>query len=1080
MATEQQLDKVAAFLDGWEIPWNEDQLKLIASVYDVDEHAVGQAVPGSGKTTCIVSMVHYLLNSHLKVARDQVLVCSFNTSCAELIRQRLARVAGMSERQYTMLSRTYHSVGFEICKKMGRGELVPSGHEILMDTIRLHTQEFEELPYDMKTVAQIITYTKNRGGYVLSPGRLDSSVYIPQDVITGLGVEEKIISSVLRCYEKIKGNMIDFDDQIALPYQKWAQGEENPFKAYHKLRYLLVDELQDANRAQMGMIKAIQEVSGCKVIGVGDSDQAIYSWRGAVAHNMEHFQKEFKAQFFPIPHNYRSGFRILETASSVIKKNPGHDNYALKAGRKKARGEVIEVTSTNSAAEMDAVWEIIKSLNTCGDFEGGPFRYNQITIIARTNQVLGHAARYLFSKGIPIIARMDDMKGEFNQVLNCVAAVLNHPNADMRDVLQSIRQVGEKRAKQMTAYGVDLDDVEVAAIGKGKIAEKVKGLVLSLRHIRMKGDKVDEIYGDLAAFRNLVYKVVALLERFTYEYTDHVGITMRQDLRDAAHFIYEMAERQGARASINMMYDMGDVDLTADRNDAIELMTAHRAKGQENKAIIILDGDNFPLVHMESDDESYHQEINLLFVAMTRAKDMLVVSRYPKMMNVEGNMTTITSDLYDDIIWDAQVKWDMGEENKRAFKECFPIKEKTKPKPKQLRSWEIAKWPLAIKSFQTGKDLEEFKGQVAGKFEQEGYKIYLHQPSSKPHYEPETLEERLQVLKDTSKDMMNSRAKGKDENQRNEDKQEWLSAAGKVLSDHLGEGWRPDIYSNRTWLRYLNIQRDEIFSIVPPPNDGRTSETFLVASLVLSIAGHPKLQATVSLKVSHAKFVFCRNADTVDSLLRYEIKPVASPIGMLLWKSEDQWSKSIKPDQGFQAAIPYVLERMQEIRVHEEAFMRFINEVPDWFLETKCLPFHPGGHLWVHREPDTLWPIHPKDILLVDHMGGRENYSFDLAAQQREQSFFDSFRLGEKIRTIQEIQEHIEETWANYRALPIPAWEYVVARAFNVPTAGVMSDSVGKRIQFNVTPCPEMTYPEAGFDDSLSQFLKKPVSFKVI
>lgn len=1079
MATEKQLDQVAAFLDGWEIPWNEEQLQLIASVHD-EQHAVGQAVPGSGKTTCIVSMVHYLLNGRLKVPRDQILVCSFNTSCAELIRQRLGRVAGMSDRQFITLSRTYHSVGFEVCKKMGRSELAPSGQEMVIEAMNLHAEEFEPLKYELRTVASIISYAKNRGAYVLTPGRLDTSVFIPEDVPTGLEVDEKIISSLLRCYEKVKGKMIDFDDQIALPYQQYAQGEENPFKHFHKLRYLLVDELQDANRAQMGMVKAIQDASGCKVVGVGDGDQAIYAWRGAVAHNMELFQKEFDARFFPIPYNYRSGFRILEAASAVIKNNPNRKDYSLKAGRKKARGEVVEVSTADSALEMEAMYEVIKSLTTCPDYENGPYRHNQITIIARTNQVLGNAARYLFSKGVPVIARLDDMKGEFNQVLNCVAAALNHPNADMRDVLLSIKQVGEKRAKQMTVYGTDLDDVEVAAIGKGKIAQKVKSLILSLRKIRKEADKVEEIYDDPLEFDKLVIAITQLLESFTQDYQPHIAMTMRQDLHDAAQFISEMAHRSGARAALGMMYDMGDVDLTAKRNDAIELMTAHKAKGQENNAIIILDGDNFPHVRTDFNNEGYHQEINLLFVAMTRAKDMLVVMRHPKSMVTEDGPITITSELYRDVEWDDQVRWDMGTENQKVFKSCFPVMKKAKPKPKALRSWEKAEWPPAIKSFQTGKDFEDFKAKVAGKFDQEGCVTYLHQPANRLFYKPDTLEKRMEVLKKTAKEMMNSRAKGKDANQRNEDKQTWLTAGTKLLSDYMGDGWRPDIYYERLWLKSVNVQKDHIFTLSPPPGDGRTSETMLVASLVLSITGHPRIRASLYLKLSHVKFSFCRNADTVESLLRYELLPVTSPIGMLLWKSEKDWSKSIKPDEGFQSAIPYVIEHLEEIRPIEAEFDTLMKDPPEWIFDLKPFPFHPGGHLWVHKDPDILWPIHPPGVCLVEHMGGRTEYTFDYMAQQREQSFYESFRLGEQVVSLSEIPQHIEETRQAYRALPVSAWEYVVARGFNVPPAGIESDATGKRIQFNLNPCPELTYPEEGFDESISTFLKKPVRFKII
>jgi len=218
----------------------------------------------------------------------------------------------------------------------------------------------------------------------------------------------------------------------------------------------------------------------------------------------------------------------------------------------------------------------------------------------------------------------------------------------------------------------------------------------------------------------------------------------------------------------------------------------------------------------------------------------------------------------------------------------------------------------------------------------------------------------------------------------------------------------------------------------------------------------------------------------LDSLLRYEMLPVTSPIGMLLWKSERDWSKSIKPDEGFQSAIPYVLEHLGEIRPIEAEFDALVGNLPEWIFDLKPFPFNPGGHLWIHKDPDILWPIHPPDVRLVEHMGERVEYTFDFTAQQREQSFYESFRLGEQVMPLVALLQHVEETKQVYRALPLSAWEYVVARGFNVPPAGIVSDSTGKRIQFNLSPCPELTYPEEGFDESISAFLKKPVRFKVV
>ena len=115
----------------------------------------------------------------------------------------------------------------------------------------------------------------------------------------------------------------DFDDLIVEPVRLWQRDADGARERWaERFRYVMVDEFQDTNRAQLRMVQAARSRDHGNLCVVGDDDQSIYSWRGADPTNILEFDELFPgAKIVKLEQNYRSTKSILAAANAVIANN---------------------------------------------------------------------------------------------------------------------------------------------------------------------------------------------------------------------------------------------------------------------------------------------------------------------------------------------------------------------------------------------------------------------------------------------------------------------------------------------------------------------------------------------------------------------------------------------------------------------------------------------------------------------------------------------------------------------------------------------------------------------------------------
>ena len=139
------------------------------------------------------------------------------------------------------------------------------------------------------------------------------------------------MKNINRRYLKII--VLDFDDLLMLTVHLFEKHPDVLSFYQNKFQYIHIDEYQDTNHAQYKIVKLLAEKFR-NICVVGDSDQSIYSWRGANIGNILSFESDYKdATVVLLEQNYRSKQMILNAANDVIRNNSGRRDKQLWSDR---------------------------------------------------------------------------------------------------------------------------------------------------------------------------------------------------------------------------------------------------------------------------------------------------------------------------------------------------------------------------------------------------------------------------------------------------------------------------------------------------------------------------------------------------------------------------------------------------------------------------------------------------------------------------------------------------------------------------------------------------------------------------
>ncbi len=261
----------------------------------------------------------------------QVMAITFTNKAAREIKSRIGAIFGEdSEEAAEIKSGTFHSICVQILRRYGEQigydrnfTICDSDDSKKQIQLCMKQLNIDDKMLPVKTVQNAISRAKDQ---LMTPAEYTAKA--------GSDGKYKQIAQIYELYaEKLKSqNLLDFDDIIMQTVRLLTEHEDVRLTLQNRYRYISVDEYQDTNYAQLELTLLLS-AKYRNIMVVGDDDQSIYKFRGAVIENILTFDKHYEnTAVIKLEENYRSTRTILDAANKVIEHNEGRLGKTLWTG----------------------------------------------------------------------------------------------------------------------------------------------------------------------------------------------------------------------------------------------------------------------------------------------------------------------------------------------------------------------------------------------------------------------------------------------------------------------------------------------------------------------------------------------------------------------------------------------------------------------------------------------------------------------------------------------------------------------------------------------------------------------------
>lgn len=558
-----------------------------------------------------------------------IIAITFTNKAAGELKERLERMLGPEARD--VWASTFHSACVRILRRDIEKLGFPSSFTIYDtdDTVRvmkecLKEQGIDDKAFPPKSVLAVISKAKDKMQLAKD--------FAAECARSGDFRMEKM-ARLYTAYEKKlwDAGALDFDD-IILHTVRLLQQDEG-VRAYYqkKFRYVLIDEYQDTNHLQY-MLATLLAGGHENICVVGDDDQSIYRFRGATIENILSFEDEFKGcRTIRLEQNYRSTKNILAAANAVIKNNQGRKGKELwTAG---AQGDKVSLyTAMNEHDEAQYVTNKILA-----DYREGR-KWKDHAILYRMNAQSNQLEVAFKRNGIPyrVIGgtRFFD-RAEIKDMLAYLCVIHNHEDdLRLRRIINTpARGIGGTTVDRAAAIAAAEDCSLWSVVSRAQQYPELKNAAVRLNQFTALIEELTALSGTMelpAFYEELMSRsgYVAMLQ----SKDEPENKTRLENIRELLTSINGYLENAEAEPSLGGFLDeialYTDLDSHDAGEDAVVMMTMHSAKGLEFPVVFVVGMEEgiFPGMRSIGDPEEMEEERRLCYVALTRAKQQLLLT----------------------------------------------------------------------------------------------------------------------------------------------------------------------------------------------------------------------------------------------------------------------------------------------------------------------------------------------------------------------------------------------------------------------------------------------------------------------
>lgn len=621
----------------------------LAAVMSDGDRILCVANAGSGKTRTMTYRVARLIAEG--VAPGSILMLTFTNKAAREMTERIGRILGGNTSGLT--SGTFHSVAIRYMRQHPYAAgvdprftvLCESDSKDLMNFCRMRAiADYKEERGDVKwdhmpgpgTICGLWGYCRNTG--------IDLDAHLLDIGLSGLvddGLVEFVREFVLYTVdlyerEKKRQALCDFDDALAA-WDRMLDSEGVRGLIRQEKPYVFVDEYQDINYVQASIIRKLCG-PGSKLMAVGDDAQCIYGFRGSDIRYIRSFKSVYQgARVYPIRYNYRSLGGVVDYALEVINRSPDYCESPK---------EMLSVRDGNVELGM---YRFLDDMAQAGAIASMAYRYirdkgvppEQIAVLLRNNHISGYIEQAFGWLRIPVSMECGVPFYERPHVRMVVHFLrfLSNPSNQVSffAMVGTLRGVGQQTVRKFfqlfETEGFGLD----AFLGLPFPKRSREAADVMCRSIQKGAALLEQGGPDM---------VMRLIACFREGYVDDWVRTAfpKDDERAVRRRLADLDTMQEfARGSACLEDFLSDAigsmeSPNTDCTGRVRIMTMHKAKGLEFSRVFlpyVSDG-IIPCKRNLEDNGSLEEERRLAYVAVTRARDGLVLSFCEHTASVQG------------------------------------------------------------------------------------------------------------------------------------------------------------------------------------------------------------------------------------------------------------------------------------------------------------------------------------------------------------------------------------------------------------------------------------------------------------
>lgn len=589
------------------------------------------AVPGSGKTTVLVTRLGYMIYCK-NIPPESILTVTYTVAATKDMSERFAVRFGedMAKR---LEFRTINGICARIIQYYGRRigktpfELVKDEKATTGMLIRICQDHGMGYPTesDLKNVRTLITYIKN--------------MMLNEEELQKLEEESDIrIAGIYReyCRQMREQKLMDYDDQMLYAYNMLRKDPGVLAYFQNRYPYICVDEAQDTSKIQHAIIALLAAGTG-NLFMVGDEDQSIYGFRAAYPEALLSFEKKHPgAKVLLMEENFRSNAKIVEAADKFIQKNTLRHEKHMRAARE-VGADIREISLKSRKAQyvylMKAAQECTTGMAGMSGSEEHRGRADasvtETAVLYRDNECAIPLIDLLERKNIPYRMRNADLSFFTHRtvldVQNIIRFAMDPKDTELfMQIYYRLKLFFNKKDALRYAQISQEKDMEVldAALKYGNLEKYQED---NIRNLKRQMVRILNMPGDEAVNQILTYMGYQ-------DYLKKMG--MNANKLETVKLIGSRVE--SSEKLLERLEELRTIiqEKVSDKDCPFILSTMHASKGLEYDTVYLLDVmDGIlpekvltnPRTASKEELETYEEERRLFYVGVTRAKNQLNV-----------------------------------------------------------------------------------------------------------------------------------------------------------------------------------------------------------------------------------------------------------------------------------------------------------------------------------------------------------------------------------------------------------------------------------------------------------------------